>query len=597
MYLATTGLSEFWETDGEILFLGAWCLRQERRTEWEGLRYQVLPSPWDDRKRFYETCAYLDESYERLLNGLTDYLNAVHQVSFNQRYWRILLGPWLLHSLHVAYDRYVCLREAFQRYSNLRTVVLDPQSFWVPRTTMESRNLGLHDPFNLQVVSQLLHAMGHRCPSRGLQDGWPNAGIGGWRKIARRVANGTFSFVCEAISRSRQRDGQAALCYLYCPLRQILELVWRSRFQAVPYEGKTDWSPTLPDPVFDERRNGLALIPSRNEFEQAFIQSLPQNFPVVYLEGFRRVRDEMRCRIQAFPLVIVSAVGWWFISEPFKFLAAEASQRGSRLITVQHGGGYGMSRYHPCEDHESRIADSYMVWGWANPASRLRRNLPNPKLSSLSRKSLTPRHVHGKKSILFVATDCPRYLYRFQSSPTGSQWNSYIEWEHRFLEEVPLSLRSAILFRPHQVDYGHVIKTVLGQKFPAIAWDTGGTFYQRLRTSRLLVIDHPGTTSLEAFAANVPTVLFWNPQHWEMRQEAEPHLGNLRKEGILHDSPEAAAAKVAEIYHDPWIWWGSPKVQRARGDFADRFALTREDWADCWAKTLEEELSLTRREC
>jgi putative transferase (TIGR04331 family) len=594
VFLATTRLSEFWKTDEEILFLGAWCLRHDRQKEWEGLKYQVLPSPWDDRKRFYDACAYLDESYERLLGHLCEYLNAVHGVSFSLRYWRILIGPWLLHSLHVAYDRYICLLEAFHSDPNLQTIVMDTQSFRVPGTAMESRNWGICDPFNLQIISQLLSAMGYVFPSHSFPDGWEKSGTHVGQRLSRRIAKGVISVLWETISRVKSTDDQIALCYMYWPLHQVLELVWQTRFQAVPYEGKTDWSLTLPEPVFDERRSGLARIPSGDEFEKAFIRSLPQNFPVVYLEGFQGVREKILEKARTFPPVIVSAVGWWFISEPFKFMAAEASQRGSRLVTVQHGGGYGISRYHPCEEHESRIADSYMVWGWAGQESQSIRNLPNPKLSSLLLEHSAHRDRNKNTTILFVATDCPRSLHRFQSNPTGNQWINYIDWERRFLEAVPADLRSAMLFRPHK-NGADVIKGELTPKFPEIGWDAGGTFYQRLRTSRLLVIDHPGTTPLEAFAANIPTILFWDPQRWEMRQEVEPQMENLRKEGVLHDSPEAAAAKVAEIYHDPWIWWGSSEVQRARRDFADRFALARKDWVDHWANALAEELSLSRK--
>ena len=111
-----------------------------------------------------------------------------------------------------------------------------------------------------------------------------------------------------------------------------------------------------------------------------------------------------------------------------------------------------------------------------------------------------------------------------------------------------------------------------------------------------MVIDHPGTSALEVLAANIPMVLFWDPKWWEMRREAEPYFEGLRKVGILWNSPETAAAKLAEIYHDPWAWWGSSEVQQARKNFADRYALAREDWADCWAKALAEELSLSRKE-
>ena len=74
MFLATTALSEFWDKDQEIICLGPWCLPYDRRSEWCSLNYHVLPSPWDDRERFYKAAQYLDEGYERLLEQLAGYL-------------------------------------------------------------------------------------------------------------------------------------------------------------------------------------------------------------------------------------------------------------------------------------------------------------------------------------------------------------------------------------------------------------------------------------------------------------------------------------------------------------------------------------------
>ena len=72
MFLATTALADFWDTSDEILFLGSWCLRYDRRRDWQGLRYRVLPSLWDDRRRFYAAAEYLDECAEGILKRLTD---------------------------------------------------------------------------------------------------------------------------------------------------------------------------------------------------------------------------------------------------------------------------------------------------------------------------------------------------------------------------------------------------------------------------------------------------------------------------------------------------------------------------------------------
>lgn len=126
MFLGTMALSDFWERDREILFLGSWCLRHDRRREWEGLRYAVMPCPWEDRERFHHAAQYIDEYYERLLGDLTDVLNAAHDISRRQRYWRVLIGPWLLEYLHVLYDRYVRLTDALGRHPGLETIVIDP---------------------------------------------------------------------------------------------------------------------------------------------------------------------------------------------------------------------------------------------------------------------------------------------------------------------------------------------------------------------------------------------------------------------------------------------------------------------------------------
>lgn len=89
-------------------------------------------------------------------------------------------------------------------------------------------------------------------------------------------------------------------------------------------------------------------------------------------------------------------------------------------------------------------------------------------------------------------------------------------------------------------------------------------------------------------------MLFWDPQRWEVRDEAESYFASLRRVGILWDFPEEAAAKVVEVYDEPWVWWDREKVQQVRGGFVDRCALAREDWVDCWFKAIEEEVALSR---
>ena len=96
-----------------------------------------------------------------------------------------------------------------------------------------------------------------------------------------------------------------------------------------------------------------------------------------------------------------------------------------------------------------------------------------------------------------------------------------------------------------------------------------------------------GTPFLESFAANFPTIIFWNPYFSELRDSAKPYFDELREVSILHDNPKSAAIKVNEVYEDPMAWWGSPDVQMARENFCRRFAWTSPDWISDWKKEFE----------
>ena len=106
-------------------------------------------------------------------------------------------------------------------------------------------------------------------------------------------------------------------------------------------------------------------------------------------------------------------------------------------------------------------------------------------------------------------------------------------------------------------------------------------------TVKLVVIDHLATTLLETLAANIPTILFWDPNRWEVRDEAETYFESLRQVGILWHSPERAAEKLVQIYAEPGSWWDSDDLQTVRRQFVTRYALVQQDWISSWVNNLD----------
>src|SRR2546425_11858441 len=90
-------------------------------------------------------------------------------------------------------------------------------------------------------------------------------------------------------------------------------------------------------------------------------------------------------------------------------------------------------------------------------------------------------------------------------------------------------------------------------------------------------------------SADVPTILFWDPSRWEVRDEAEDAFGGLRTAGILWDSPEAAARALETVYGDPPAWWRRGDVQAARRKLVERYALAQGNGAASWSGVLDEQ--------
>jgi putative transferase (TIGR04331 family) len=193
-----------------------------------------------------------------------------------------------------------------------------------------------------------------------------------------------------------------------------------------------------------------------------------------------------------------------------------------------------------------------------------------------------------KGEILWVSMSLPRYFYFFYSVPIGSQVINYIQEQERFAKAVSQDVRDLLLLRLYHNDYGW------DQEKRWLEIDSNLKIYhgtksmtQQLQHSRMLISTYNSTTYLESFAANFPTIIFWNPKHWELRDAAKPFFNELHQAGILHYTPESAAAKVNEIYQDPKAWWQQPEIQNTKNNFCDQFAKTSDDWMKEWKKALK----------
>ena len=125
MFLITTPIKESWPTKNqEIVFLGEWCKLYEDRKILKDLKSHTVDYHWNDRKKLKKDFDYLNFLFEKTIPLIATKLNTIHKVNYTTKYWKLILGPWLMVFISATYDRWESIRLCFKNFSPSKTVEL-----------------------------------------------------------------------------------------------------------------------------------------------------------------------------------------------------------------------------------------------------------------------------------------------------------------------------------------------------------------------------------------------------------------------------------------------------------------------------------------
>ncbi len=566
------------------------------RHEWESLSYEMMDCPWDDRERLAEAIAYCENVYEVILDFLAARLNALHQVSFSNRYWRIIVGPWLLYYIHALYDRYTYIKLALKKYRDLDTIVLAKDSYTTPCDFYDFFCKLADDTYNLQIFSHLFDLMGYSFSSRSFSNEKQRHKIINSKRRTKIALKKAYGLALRLMT----FEEPVLLCDLHFEQTDIWRLCWASRFKIWPAINEGKYSSGSENVKVNwSCRKALGKVEnsdSRDEFITILYKTLAVNFPLSYLEGFENVkRAACRC-LKGNIRGVVSSFGWTS-NEHFKVLAAEKAEKGAVLCGVQHGGASGINKYTAGDVHVMECSDVYYTWGWRDNKLVKTIPMPDPKMHSLRMASHEKHNVYEKEQAVFIGTMFARYLQYFRFCPQGSQIKRYIEWQVRFFSALPPGLDNKILARLYPEDFGWSNRARLSDFFPKLRFDSHMVpFRDRLQKCKVIVTDNFQTTFLEALALDRPTILFCDLELWKFTDIAQLCINNFHEAGVAYFSPEEAATKLVKVLDNPREWWNSSKVKQARDFFEVRFIMRDEEWVDKWTTELDRRVGLTKSE-
>lgn len=481
---------------------------------------------------------------------------------FPQVYWQVLLAPFMIEVASQIVERALRARAMVEQWGDepLRVELLPENcqfAFADEHDFTLRGSLGLQ--FNHWLLSRLLEGS---MPARWQahyseayeQPPPPRENLG----VAGRI---------RAVLR-KWLDGLPFPLFKGMGIKDALEFSWHLR---KAYSGNFRAMDLNRDFVFAE---DLSRIPLPENVGRIFARALPHSLKSLRHTPVRRHVGTPRLRVA--PIAAGECA-------PLRQRLARWRAAGNALAHCQHGGVYGHAAT-PCAASVVEYSQNiFFTWGWRSQGDAQGNFLPapSPLLSAL------PAYEGGSGQLIMVGTEMSAYGRRLDSHPTPLQFAAYRRAKKTFLEALPAEIRGRVSYRPYFPLLGTLADAEwLLPQFPEIKLCEGALSPKLLRC-KLLVVDHPGTTLLEALAAGVPVVAYWDRMAWPWCPEAEAFLEKLAGCGIWQESPQAAAAHVGRTWTDPLSWWDSREARQARDEFTHEYARSghfHEIWTDMLGK-------------
>jgi len=521
-----------------------------------------------------------------MMPALATALNRIHNSAFSVQFWVILTGYWFRQYLDVLYDRHQVLLSA-QRILRDVEVVLTPESDFQPQLDTDSYSVAIFtDIFNHRLFSRIIRKLGIFHESTGGEAIPEDQG----ETVGRRESPATLKWLVFFISCLTVKFNSVVLTRTYFSRKLLAGL--SLKFLSIPLLG-TPRVPLSDMKVNVSMREELSRIKIDNstEFESLALDLLPENIPVIFMEGFRKLMKYsgflVPYRAKAFLTANAFAA-----QEIYKVWVALGRENESAAhVILQHGANYGHSRVMSEEEFETATCTAYLTTGWSSEGN----NRIIPFVGSVFLGGIGDyRRINARGSptgkILWVLASLPRYQYTQWSAPQGPSFINYLDEQCRFLNSLSAEARNNLLCRPYHYDYGWDDLKCLVHHCGSFEVDRERKpLREEMKYSRLVVFTYDSTSMMESMAMNIPTICFWDESLWSWRDSSLGILMEMKNAGIFHGDSGGAAHHISSLISSNGLedWWSSRKVQQVRDRYCREYANTVDYEYETWLRQIK----------
>ncbi len=544
------------------LFLGHWSIEDIINTVELG-DHKVLAYHWDNSDKLDKDYKYLYELYYRLLKSLCTKLNSIHSLQKSERYWQIIIGPWLEMFLVCVFDRWESLKNALNNYEITNTYSFKNSYYdLIASDLSEFQRLIQSERWNNYLLTEIIKfkkISKINFKVNKVEKNKKDTRIYQTNKFFKNK-NSLLGF-CDKILGIIQKKPEVVLYQTYFKRKNNLLLFIKNKTLPRLYfefEKKIE----LDSPK--KNRETLNIdFETKNDFEKFIKNNIFKFMPLSNLESFGKIKEYCKT-IPIKTKLIISATGHH--NDIFSIWVAQKIDEKSNYFISEHGGCIEDT---PKFDAYIKKSDCFLSWNHSDK-EKVFQMAPSFYTKKINKSNL----IKGDKIYIILAGT---HLYNFiaQYALKGSQIiNTYNSLKQ--LNTLPQKIKNKIRFRLHPTSKRWAMEKRVKFDFG----DSALCKYKKiddsfLNASILINIDFQ-TAFYESMYSQKPVIVFADRK---LTNNINPKIKKLFEkfieQKIIIDNINDLLSHINNISENPLKWWNSEPIKTLRDEFS--YLCSRKD--------------------
>jgi len=321
-------------------------------------------------------------------------------------------------------------------------------------------------------------------------------------------------------------------------------------------------------------RNKIA-IKVRDKFDEIFNLIVKELLPMSFLENFNAIRKINNFNFLASNITAICSAQYYYIDH-LRILLAEIKKKNKEFIIFQHGGNVDLKKQCHHQDFDKKYGDKIYYWNNSN-------GLGDNYLSRF-KKIRNFSKERTEKNILFFQSP-NRMTPKLCFCALDKSNHPFLSEGYVLYKNLHLSLKENFKVKlfPNQIMNSLSIKNWKKNSNNKIEFVEE---WKELYRAKLLILDNISTAFYEAIRLNIPVLILNDIKKFRLKRKYEKLFIDLKKTGIIHDTPVSAANFINQKYNMINVWWKDVTGTKEFSDFVKFIMPTNNNYVFCIVKEL-----------